>query len=204
MSDNTEETTTITPPPTDAALAAAFQLLTVMADPKTYSAKLRSFQEREAAAVGAEASQAADCAKREQHFAAREAAIGKREAEVEKFFNEVQARKLEQDERERRFSDYHSEVERREVQLKHRLILEAGLNFDPKIQSLPSFEELDRVRYGARDPHYDQPSAREGAGELITEPVPDSQTDRPPLMRGVPASRSAAARRSERRAAGPN
>jgi hypothetical protein len=200
MDDNNE---TIIAPQAD-SFAAVLALINLITDPKAAGVRLRSFQEREAAAVKAEASLATAKAQHDAAISKERAALEKRAAEIDKFFKEVHSRKRTLDERERSREEYHQEVERRELNLKRRLMSDLGLTSHPlQAQSVPSFAELDQMRLRTPDHHFGQPQQpREGTDEVVDEVV----NDRPDLSvrRAVPVSppRSAAERRAERAAAG--
>jgi hypothetical protein len=204
--DDTEiEAPTIITPPAADAFAELMNLLAIVADARACGSRLRQLQAQTAAARSAEASLAPAKTTHDAYIAKTRTELDKRKTKLDEREVEIHNKSLLLDERERQFGERFHEADVREIRLKHRILREAGLTFNERMQSLPDWPELDRIVNGVSDAHFDQqPPAREGGGGLVSEPAPDSPTDRPPLMRSVPASRSAAARRAERRAAEPH
>ena len=202
MSD-TEETAAITPPPVPDAFTAALTLCQVALDPKATGARLRDLQEKISAAMKAEASLAAAKAEHDAAISKERAELDQRKAKLGEREVELLAKSAGVEQRHRELRDVHAAIKEREDQLKRRLLYHAGHTINEKLQSIPSWEEVDRICFGRPDPHFDQQQPqREGAGETEGERLPDAPPELS-IRRAVPISpeRSATQRRADRRAA---
>jgi hypothetical protein len=203
MTEDNETETTETPvvPFAPESLEQLADIIALVLDAKACGHRTRSLQEVNSAALKSLAEIAAKRSDFDQHATAKNAALDKREREIFEREVALNAKAGQLDERHVWLVDFGRNITERENALKRRVMLLAG-ETPPRsdgFQAMPSWEEIDGMLNPDRgDPHY-MPAA-----EVSTEsePVPNGPTDRTPLMRAAPpASRSAAARRAERRAA---
>jgi hypothetical protein len=204
--DNETHTTieqpTIAPPSTD-ALAILADILRLVVDNKKSSERIRSLQQREAAALRAEANLGPA---KVQH----DAAISKERTELDKYKTRLDAladdlgnKAARLDEQHAQLADFAKELTAQENRLKRRMLTLANEPlWNETLQSAPSWAEVDRL-LNPVDPHV--PATGDGAvfledpGDGPSEAIPDAAAA---LTITRSPRQSAATRRAQREAAG--
>jgi hypothetical protein len=177
------------------SLEKVANIIALVLDAKLCGHRTRSLQQVNSAALKSLAELAAKRSDFDQHAAAKNAALDKRERKLNEREVALNAKAAQLDERHHDLSEFYKNTIDKESALKRRLLSSAGVTpWKDGFQNAPSWDEVDRLLDLARDdPH--EPTA-----ELVNEPVPELQIGAN-LTRSISASRTTAARRAERRAA---
>ncbi|HZV07280.1 MAG TPA: hypothetical protein VE999_19510 [Gemmataceae bacterium] len=165
----------------------AIALIKLAADPKAFQARLN-----ELTAAGTKArEEKAAAVKAQSELAARVAELDKREASLDALRSQLSDKSDFVEERHAELKTVAASLRKLETTLKMRILNHAGAleGFDPKLQSLPDWAEIDAEIGIPRDPHFDEPIALDPGG---VEPVSYAAA-------GVTLTRSTPERRSMRR-----
>jgi hypothetical protein len=178
-------------------------LLLAAANPKACQIAAAELKRQADQVTADRAALEADRAAFAKHESETRAALAKQAAQNSDEAAALHNEKLRVDDRHRGLSEMIREIETREGHLKRRLLREAGLlvHFNDQLQSLPSWDELDRaIRPG--DPHFasmpdDEPQSAEQTGkqhdphaDVSGSPFPAHAT----LTRALPRQRARAPR----------